>query len=277
MFTAASPHGPAAAPPVDAADLAVIMLWLTLSAAYCAATWRPGVIWPRRRTALWCTGAFLGAAATAGPFAAAAHADFASAMAVHLLLGMVIPLFWVLAAPLTLALKRLPVHSSRRLTRILRSGPVRVLSHPVAAGLVTTVPLWALYVGGVHIHLGHHPAALPLLHLHFLLSGLLFTYAIIGIDPNPHRSGVVVRGTVLLLTIAAHGILAKSLYATPPAGLTAAEAEPGALLMYYGGDAVHAGILVVFGYQTYSGARRREARQDARRGTPDTWGPVHPY
>ncbi|MBG6184189.1 putative membrane protein [Arthrobacter sp. CAN_A214] len=246
--------------PTAAANAAVVLLWLIPGAAYYAATRRPGLVWPRKRTALWCAGALLGAAVTAGPAASAAHAIFVASMAVHLLVGMVIPLLWVLAAPVTLALKWLPVHASRRVTRILRSSPIRILSHPVTAGLLVTVPLWALYVGGLYSDVVHRPAALALLHLHFLLSGCLFTSAIIGIDPNPHRSGAVVRGTVLLSSIAAHGILAKVLYATPPPGLTPFQAEPGALLMYYGGDAVHAGMLIILGWQLYSAARRRDVR-----------------
>lgn len=253
-----------AAIPAGATDAAVVLLWLIPGAAYYAATRRPGLVWPRRRTILWCAGVLLGAAATAGPVATAAHASFAASMAVHLLVGMVVPLLWVLAAPGTLALKWLPVRISRRMTRILRSAPVRVLSHPVTAGLLVTVPLWALYVGGLYPHIVHEPAAMALLHLHFLLSGLLFTFAVIGIDPNPHRSSAVVRGSVLLASIAAHGILAKLLYATPPPGFTASQTEPGALLMYYGGDAVHAGMLIIFGWQIYSAARRRDVRRGER-------------
>jgi len=38
--------------------------------------------------------------------------------------------------------------------------------------------------------------------------------------------------------LAAHGILAKHLYVHPPLGVAAGTGETGAMVMYYGGDAV---------------------------------------
>jgi putative membrane protein len=57
----------------------------------------------------------------------------------------------------------------------------------------------------------------------------------IYIDKPPHRTSYVYRGIVLILTMAAHGILSKTIYVNPPLGNSAIQAENGAKLMYYGG------------------------------------------
>ena len=53
-----------------------------------------------------------------GPVATAAHSTFAAHMAGHLLRGMAAPLVLVLGAPVTLALRALPVAEARTLTGI---------------------------------------------------------------------------------------------------------------------------------------------------------------
>lgn len=70
------------------------------------------------------------------------------------------------------------------------------------------------------------------------VAGFVFTTAIVGVDPNPHRASFVLRSTVLVVFIAAHSILAKWLYAHPAPGVAPADARVGAQLMYYGGDIV---------------------------------------
>jgi putative membrane protein len=50
---------------------------------------------------------------------------------------------------------------------------------------------------------------------------------------------------VLVLVAASHAVLAKHLYAVPPAGVPAAEAARGAMLMYYGGDVIEIALAVL--------------------------------
>ena len=73
-------------------------------------------------------------------------------------------------------------------------------------------------------------------HLHVLLAGWVFTAAMLQVDPAPHPHGHPLRAGVLVGFLALHAILSKHIYAHPPAGVGAAEAQEGAQLMYYGGD-----------------------------------------
>lgn len=246
---------------------AVAVLALAAGAAgYAAALWRARhrSPWPPGRTVLWFTGLGCAGAALLGPLARAAHGSLPAHMVVHLLLGMVAPLLLVLAAPVTLVLRALPVAGARALTRFLRTPPVRAVTHPVVAGTLDAGGLWVLYTTGLYAAM--HTSALvhAAVHAHVLFAGYLFTAAVAGVDPDPHRGSFRLRAAVLVGFLAAHSVLAERLYGQPPPGVGAADARLGAQLMYYGGDVVHVALLVVFFAQWYAAGRPREPRAGAR-------------
>jgi putative membrane protein len=84
-----------------------------------------------------------------------------------------------------------------------------------------------------------------LVHLHLVLAGYLLPAVLVGRDPLPHRRPYAYRAAVLVAALAAHGILAKYLYTRPPLGVGAGAAEQGAMVMYYGGDAVELVVAVL--------------------------------
>ncbi len=71
----------------------------------------------------------------------------------------------------------------------------------------------------------------------------MFTIAFIYIDPTPHQSSYIYRSIILLLALAAHSILSKRIYAYPPSNVSIEQAELGAMIMYYGGDAIEIGFV----------------------------------
>lgn len=100
--------------------------------------------------------------------------------------------------------------------------------------------------------------------LHFLVAGYLFTAAILAVDRSPHQARFAVRAGVLVLALAAHGILAKVLYADPPAGVPLTEAQTGAQLMYYAGDAIDVAVMVLLCAEWYHRVGRVRARRASR-------------
>ncbi|MCZ2830392.1 cytochrome c oxidase assembly protein [Modestobacter sp. VKM Ac-2986] len=215
--------------------------------------------WPVARTAAWLAGLGCVAAALTGPLATA-HGDLRAHMAGHLLLGMVAPLLLVLARPVTLALRTLPLPAARRLSRVLRSAPLRVLGDPFVAVALNAAGLWVLYGTGLLAAMVHSPGLHLLVSVHVLLTGWLATAAVLALDPAPHRRGVPARAVALAAGAAAHDVLAKALYAHPPAGTL--RAEEGAQLMYHGGTAVHLLVAAVLWRQWY---RSRDAVRSAER------------
>jgi putative membrane protein len=207
----------------------------------------------------WLIGLAIAAAAMTGNLAAA-HESFTSHMLGHLLVGMVAPLLLVAGRPGTLALRSLDLRQARRLSHALRSRPVRVLAHPVTAASLNVGSLWLLYTTPLFELALSSPLIHLLVNIHFLLAGYLFVTSIVGTDPNPHRSSYPVRAVVVVLALAGHGILAKSLFANPPTGVSVAEAHAGSMLMYYGGDLADAVLIAVLCLQWYRHAGRHLAR-----------------
>jgi putative membrane protein len=221
---------------------------------------RRGDAWPRARDASFaCGGAALAWVAVGG----LPGGPFTAHMAQHLVVGMAAPLLFVLARPLTLALRLLPPGPARRrLLALLHSGPVGLLVLPPVAALLDVGGLWVLYRTDLFVTTQRETLPHVLVHVHVLAAGFLFTLAVCRLDPVRRRWGLAVRGGTLLAAGAAHAVLAKSLYAAPPPGTAyaAADLHTGAQLMYYGGDLVEAALAVTLAVQWYTATGRARAR-----------------
>ncbi|MEV4511179.1 cytochrome c oxidase assembly protein [Dactylosporangium sp. NPDC049525] len=156
-------------------------------------------------------------------------------------------------------LRAVPARHARRVSRVLRSSPARLAGHPVTALVLNAGGLWLLYATPLYARVGGH----PLVHAHVFLAGCLLTFALVGPDPAPHRAAWETRAVVLVAFLAAHGVLAKFLYAHPPLGVPVGEARSGAQLMYYAGDAVDIVLLVMLFLPVYR--RRRRVFRHIRR------------
>lgn len=224
---------------------------------------RNGRPWPWYRVVLWCAGVVAAAVPILGPFAAASHESFVAHAWGHIVGGMLAPLLLVLAAPVTLALRALDTTPARRLSRLLGSLPVRLLVHPVTMGVVSAVSLWLVYATWIY-EAAHGSAFVHVfVHVHTVIVGYLFTASIVGVDPDPHPTSRVLRAVVLVLTMGAHAVLAKHLFANPPASAGVADGQLGAQTMYYVGGVVELAIVVVFCAQWYRASGRRLEREAA--------------
>jgi putative membrane protein len=242
-------HGPVAL--VEAELLAALLVVAAVMYVVAAR----GTGWPARRTVRWLLGNGTAVTGVAVWSLGGAH-DLRLHVVGHLLLGMAAPLLLVTAAPITLALRALPREHARTLGRLLRRRPLAVLTDPVVAALLDVGGLWVMYRTALLSEVSP-----LLLQVHMLLAGYLFAVALIGPDPAPHRPGLVLRAGVLVAAVAAHDVLAKLLYAAPPPGLPAAQAEAAGLLMYYGAAPVHVALFVLLGREWSAGQRRARARR----------------
>lgn len=213
--------------------------------------------WPAYRTCFWIMGVVSAVAGVIGPLARQAHHDFTAHMGVHLLLGMLSPLLIALSAPMTLLFRTVSVNAGRLLSHLLKSQAIRFLTDPLVASLMNVGGLWILYTTNMYADMHENVLLYVLVHLHIFLVGYTFTVSMIYIDPISHRTSFLYRAIVLIFAIAAHSVLAKYIYVHPPVGVPAAQAEAGAMFMYYGGDAVTLIIIYVFCYQWYRSARPR--------------------
>ena len=225
---------------------------LVLLALYLQAAWRQGRIgrgWSAWRVSSFVTGiVLLGAAVTPALGSWAMH-DLRGHMVQHLLLGMMVPLGLVLGAPGLLLLRTVPAATGRRIVRCLALRPVRGLIHPLTALVLDVGVMYLLYLTPLYAWSLGNAALHHVIHLHFVIAGYLFTWSVIGLDPAPHRPGPITRLAALFLATATHATLGKLMYAYGyPRGTPHGpeEIQAAAQIMYYGGDLVELGLIVVF-------------------------------
>ncbi|GAE29873.1 cytochrome c oxidase assembly protein [Halalkalibacter hemicellulosilyticus] len=192
-----------------------------------------------------------------GPIVHWAHIDFRGHMVAHLLLGMLVPLLMVVAAPVTLLFRALPVIYARRIAKWLQMKPIHFMMNPVVASLLNIGGLWLLYGTDLFMMMHMNSVLYMVIHIHIFLAGYVFTASMLHIDPSSQRTSYLFRSITLVVALAAHGILAKIIFAFPPNGVDRIQAEEGAMLMYYGGDLIDAVIIFILCYQWYRHARPR--------------------
>ncbi|MFS0644250.1 cytochrome c oxidase assembly protein [Siminovitchia sp. 179-K 8D1 HS] len=232
-------------------------LFLYLFAALKSNTRKHLKQWPVKRSIFWALGIISVLSAVAGPLAERAHSDFTFHMIGHLLLGMLGPLLMVLAAPMTLLLRTLPVQAARQLAKLLKSRYAGFITHPITASLLNIGGLWVLYATDLYHLMLHNHTVHTLVHLHVFLAGYVFTAAFIYIDPVVHRFGYLYRSAVFIIALAGHAILSKYIYVHPPAGIPPGQAKMAGMIMYYGGDVIDAIIIFILCKQWYKARRPR--------------------
>lgn len=195
--------------------------------------------WSNWRTASFTAGIGILCIAVSSPLSMLAHSDFRVHMIQHLLIGMLAPLCLVLGAPVTLALRILPVAIARWVVWVMHTELVYWLTHPITTLFLNIGGMFLLYLTPLYKMSLSSTALHYLVHIHFLIAGYLFAWSIAGPDPAPRRPGLSIRIAVLFVAMATHGILSKLMYIYVFPGNTphsAEEIRSAAKIMYYGGD-----------------------------------------
>jgi cytochrome c oxidase assembly factor CtaG/putative copper export protein len=155
---------------------------------------RRGDAWPIGRTLGWLLGCAALMFATSSGLGRYMPAMFSMHMVAHMLLSMLVPILLVLGAPVTLALRALPAAGRGAppgprewLLAALHSRVSRFLTHPIVATVLFVIGFYGLYFGGIFDAAVSNHAAHVLMNVHFLLSGYLFYWVVIGVDPTPRQ------------------------------------------------------------------------------------------
>ncbi|MBH0777078.1 cytochrome c oxidase assembly protein [Nocardia bovistercoris] len=153
-----------------------------------------GDSWPVGRTLAWLSGCAVLLLATSSGIGRYSPAMFSVHMGQHMALSMLAPILLALGGAVTLALRALPPSGRdappgpREWILAAVHNPVsRVLTHPIVASVIFVGGFYALYMGGIYDSFVDSHAAHLLMNIHFLLSGYLFYWVVIGIDPKPRQ------------------------------------------------------------------------------------------
>lgn len=187
--------------------LAYIYLWAFIR------TRRAGDKWQPMRLVSWLFGLLLLGYITCGALAVYGRVLFSAHMVEHMLLTMVVPVFLVLGAPVTLILKALePRQDGTRgprewILRLVHSGWSKVVTHPIFAavnfaGSIVIVYFTPLLGIMLRYHVGHEAMI-----FHFLVTGYIFMLCLIGIDPIPYRPDYPMRIIMLIATLGYHAFV----------------------------------------------------------------------
>ncbi|MCM6772492.1 cytochrome c oxidase assembly protein [Nocardia sp. CDC159] len=156
--------------------------------------WRRGDEWSRWRTVSWVAGCAALLVVTSSGIGAYGYGMFSAHMGGHMALNMFIPVLLVLGGPVTLLLRAVapagrgnPPGPREWAQSLMHSRFTRVLANPIVALIVFVISLYGLYFTAlfdqlIRFHWGH-----LLMNIHFLITGYLYYWAIIGIDPGPRR------------------------------------------------------------------------------------------
>ncbi|MDV3127726.1 cytochrome c oxidase assembly protein [Mycobacterium sp. 21AC1] len=148
--------------------------------------------WPVGRTVAWLLGCAALLFTTSSGLGRYMPAMFSMHMIAHMMLSMLVPVLLVLGAPVTLALRALPTAGRDAppgprewLLAALHSRVSQFLTNPIVATVLFVVGFYGLYFSGLFNAAVSDHGAHVLMNVHFLLSGYLFYWVVIGIDPTP--------------------------------------------------------------------------------------------
>ena len=199
-------------------------------------------------------------------------------MVQHMVLGMLVPIFLALGAPVTLALRVLPRRGRGVLQAVLHSKVAKVLTFPLVAGTLFVANPFALYLTGWYEATLRHGWLHDLNHVHFVLVGALWFWSVLGLDPVPVRLPYPLRLVAVFVTMPFHAFLGVAIMSSSTLiagdyyrGLDrdwgptlAGDQRAAGGLLWASGDLV---ALVVLGalFVQWSRASEREAVREDRR------------
>ncbi|MDQ0758913.1 cytochrome c oxidase assembly protein [Streptomyces canus] len=160
---------------------------------------------------------------------------FSAHMVQHMVISMLSPILILLGAPVTLALRALPVAGKGRkgprelLLALLHSRYMRIITHPAFTIPLFIASLYGLYFTPVFDFLMGSKTGHIAMMVHFLAVGVVFFWPIIGVDPGPQRPGYLMRMLELFAGMPFHAFFGIALmmasepmvetFKNPPASL----------------------------------------------------------
>lgn len=180
-----------------------------------------GDAWPTGRVVAWLLGCAVLLFATSSGIGRYMPAMFSMHMAAHMLLSMLTPVLLVLGGPVTLALRALPAAGRgdppgprEWLLAALHSRVSMFFTNPIIATVLFVAGFYGLYFGGIFDAAAGSHAGHVAMNIHFLLSGYLFYWVVIGVDPTPRPIPPLAKLAVVFASLPLHAFFGVVLMGT---------------------------------------------------------------
>ncbi|MFC8507887.1 cytochrome c oxidase assembly protein [Streptomyces sp. NPDC057411] len=242
---------------------------------------RRGDAWPVSRTVLWVVGVLTIALVMCTRLNDYGMVMFSVHMVQHMVISMLSPILLLLGAPVTLALRALPVAGRGNtgprelLLKLLHSRYMRIVTHPAFTISMFIASLYALYFTPLFDTLMGSKAGHIGMMVHFLMVGLVFFWPIMGVDPGPHRPGYVMRMLELFAGMPFHAFFGIAMmmateplvevYKNPPASLgidALSDQNAAGGIAWAFSEIPSVLVLIALVYQWYHSEQRQAVRKD---------------
>lgn len=198
----------------DTLSLVSLAIEVALAAWYVVSVRRlaaRGRTWPKGRTACFVAGTILMIVAVQSGLASYDDQVFWVHVVQHLLLMNFAPILLALSAPVTLALQASSRPTQRVLLVILHHPVVEFLTNPVVVVITAYGTMLVYFLSSFYNFSLEHPLIHDLTHLHFLVSGCLFWWLVVGRDPSRWRLSFPAKLGLLAAGIPVNAVLGVTL------------------------------------------------------------------
>jgi len=227
---------------------------------------RRGRRWSRRRTVSFLAGSVLVIVAAQSGLASYDDQVFAVHVVQHLLLMNFAPILLALGAPVTLALQASSRRTQRGLLRVLHVGLVEFVTSPVFVVLVAYGTMVGYFLTPFYALSLRHPWLHDLSHLHFLVSGCLFWWLVVGLDPSRWRLTHPVKLAILAVGIPVNAVLGIALTGARTSIAaqfhSVADTHRGGALLWVVGELTTVVAMAIIVFQWMRAEERRAVRAD---------------
>ena len=165
--------------------LAVVLgVWYVVSVARLAARGRN---WSPVRTVSFLSGLALVVVALDSGLAAYGTQVFWVYVIQHMMLMNLVPILLAVAAPVTLALQASSRPTQRLLLAVLHNPVIEFLTNPLFVAVAVYATMLVYFLSPFYNFTLEHPWLHDLAYVHFLVSGYLFWWLVVGRDPSRAR------------------------------------------------------------------------------------------